>query len=264
MKKLTLIFAALGLLLCACEKENNSANSDDLVGVWENTNENMAQTITLEKNGNYVQVDGEYELKGKWELKGSVLTILTEDPEGGKEMQRSEVKVKLIGGKAALVTEYEGEEEHLGKFVDHALYYKKGAQVKSGALKDGRYDAPHSGIKGTGNYDRTFTFIVKGNNLDLYVHAWGTHLKGTYTIENGVFKFNITEGWYGYDSVEGGWFAGDADIDFENFAFGNKNYKWVEGIRYAEDFASFPLCVSDDGKDLYMSAVGTTRWAFLR
>ena len=259
MKKLMLVFAAFGLLLCACEKEKKSANSDDLVGVWENTNENFDETITLEKNGNYIQVDGEYELKGKWEQKESVLIILTEDPEGGKEMQRSEVKFKLIGGKAALVTEVDCGDE-----VYHSLYYKKGAQVKSGALKDGRYDAPHSGIKGTGNYDRTFTFLVKGNNVDMYIHAWGTHLKGTYTIENGVFKFNITEGWYGYDSVEGGWFAGDAVIDFENFTFGNKNYKWEEGIRYQEDFSSFPLCVSDDGKDLYMSAVGTTRWAFLR
>jgi len=263
MKKLTLVFAALGLLLCACEKEKNSAESEDLVGVWVNTNENEDQTITLEKDGTYVEMNGSDQLKGTWSLKGSVLTILTENPEGGKELQRSEVKVKLIGGKSALVAENEYEDEYV-KEVYHSLYYKKGAQVQSGALKDGRYDAPHSGVKGTGNYDRTFSFVVKGNEVDMYIHAWGTHLKGTYTIENGVFKFNITKGWYGYDSVNGGWFAGDAEIDFENFAFGNKNYKWEEGIRYQEDFSSFPLCVSDDGKDLYMSAVGTTRWAFLR
>lgn len=257
MKKLMLVFAAFGLLLCACEKEKNSANSDDLVGVWENTNEND-QTITLEKNGNYIQVDGEYELKGKWELKGSVLTILTPAQEEG-EMERLDLKVKLIGGKAALVTESANEDE-----AYHSLYYKKGAQVKSGALKDGRYDAPHNGIKGTGNYDRTITFIVKGNQLDLYIHAWGTHLQGTYTIENGYLKFNATKGWYGQDMVEGGWFAGDADIDFENFTFGNKNYQWLEGMQYQDAFSSFPLCVTDDGKDAYMSAVGLTRWLFLR
>ena len=263
MKKLTLVFAALGLLLCACEKEKNSANSDDLVGVWENTNENWGQTITLEKDGTYVETIGSDQTKGTWSLKGSVLTILTPAQEEG-EMERLDLNVKLLGGKAALVAEGESEDDFMGKTVYHYLYYKKGAQVKSGALKDGRYDAPHSGLKGTGNYDRTFSFVVKGNEVDMYIHAWGTHLKGTYTIENGVFKFNITKGWYGYDSVNGGWFAGDADIDFENFAFGNKNYKWEEGIRYQEDFSSFPLCVSDDGKDLYMSAVGTTRWAFLR
>lgn len=258
MKKMTLIFAAIGLLLCACEKEQNSAKADDLVGEWENTLADFGQTMKFEKDGTYIQVDGEYELKGKWELKGSVLTILTPAQEEG-EMERLDLKVKLIGGKAALVTESANEDE-----AYHSLYYKKGAQVKSGALKDGRYDAPHNGKKGTGNYDRTITFIVKGNQLDLYIHAWGTHLQGTYTIENGYLKFNATKGWYGQDTVEGGWFAGYADIDFENFTFGNKNYQWLEGMQYQDAFSSFPLCVTDDGKDAYMSAVGLTRWLFLR
>ena len=51
MKKMTLIFAAIGLLLCACEKENNSANADELVGEWENTLADFGQTMKFEKNG---------------------------------------------------------------------------------------------------------------------------------------------------------------------------------------------------------------------
>lgn len=259
---MTLIFAAIGLLLCACEKENNSANADELVGEWENTLADFGQTMKFEKNGNYIQVDGEYELKGKWELKGSVLTILTPAQEEG-EMERLDLKVKLIGGKAALVTESDYEDEFSGKQVIHSLYYKKGAQVKSGALKDGRYDAPHNGIKGSGNYDRTFSFIIKGHQMDLYVHAWGCHLRGTYKIENGMMKFNPTWGEYGQSS-DGGWFAGEADIDFENFSFNNPKYKWLSGMTYQDVFSSFPMCVSDDGKDVYLSTVGMTRWAFLR
>ena len=259
MKKLTLIFAALGLLLCACEKEQNSAKADDLVGEWENTLADSGQTMKFEKDGTYIQMDGSDQMKGTWTLKGSVLTVNVEG------MDPMESKVKLLGGKAALVTEVETEGEMDGKKIIHTLYYKKGAQIKSGALKDGRYDAPHKGyVIHEDNYDRTYSFIVKGNNLDLYVNAWGSHLKGTYTIENGVLKFNITDEWYGEDRENGGWFAGDADLDFENFGFLNEDYRWVKGFKYAGDFSSFPLCVSDDGKDLYMSAVGLTRWAFHR
>ena len=57
--------------------------------------------------------------------------------------------------------------------IPNTLFYKKGAQVKSGALKDGRYDAPHNGIKG--NDDRTVTFIVKGNNKGSDPHDYGQY-----------------------------------------------------------------------------------------
>ena len=264
MKKLTLIFAAFGLLLCACEKEKNSANADALVGEWTNTIAAFNQTMTFGKDGKYSQTDDDVLTKGKWELKGSDLIILTESPDPeSDEMERTEVKVKFLGGKAALVTESEYEDDFLGKQKISSLYYKKGAQVQSGTLKDGRYDAPHTGVKGSGNYDRTASFIVKGNQVDLYVHAWGCHLRGTYKIENGVFIFNPTWGEYGQSS-DGGWSAGEADIDFENFSFKNSKYHGVEGMTYQDVFSSFPMCVSDDGKELYFSTAGFTKWAFLR
>lgn len=251
MKRLLYLVAAVAVVLTGCEKEDLASN-EDLAGVWENTNEQFGVVLTINKDGSYVEQIGETKVEGSWKLEKSVLTL---ESGGEKEVYST----RLIGGKAALVLSV-GDES----VVDYQLYYKKGATVKSGALKDGRYDAPHSGIKGTGNYDRTVTFIVKGNQLDMYVHAWGTHLQGTYSIENGYIKFVAAKGWYGQDKVEGGWFAGDAVIDFENFTFGNKNYEWVEGIEYADVFSSFALCVTDDGKDAYLSAAGLTRWLFLR
>ena len=264
MKKLTLIFAAVGLLLCACEKEKNSASADALVGEWTNTITNYSETIKFEKDGSLAQTIDGLVAKGKWELKGSDLIILTEssDPESD-EMQRLEVKVKLLGGNAAMVFEQEYEDDFSGKEIIRSLYYKNGAKVQSGTLKDGRYDAPHNGIKGSGNYDRTASLVVKGNQVDLYVHAWGCHLRGTYKIENGMFKFNPTWGEHGLSS-DNDWFAGEADIDFENFGFNNPDYHWVEGMTYQDVFSSFPMCVSDDGKELYFSTAGLTRWAFLR
>ena len=252
MKRLLYLVAAVAVLFTACKKDP-VASYDDLVGVWQDTNENNGWVLTLDKDGSYSKAMDDFKEEGTWIYDKGTLSLLAND-----NTRMDYDKVLLLGGKAALVL-HGGDEESAWD----ELYYKKGATVQSGALKDGRYDAPHNGIKGTGNYDRTVTFIVKGNQLDLYVHAWGTHLQGTYKIENGYLKFNATKGWYG-QSGEGGWFAGEAEIDFENFTFGNPNYHWVEGMQYQDVFSSFPLCVADDGKDVYFSAVGLTRWAFLR
>ena len=250
MKRLLYLLAAVAMVFTACKKEE--VNGDDLIGVWEDTNENTHWILTFYRTGDYTKTMDDFTEEGTWRNDKGNLTLLAKDE------TCMDYTVRLIGGKAALVL-HGGDEE----YAWDELYYKKGATVQSGALKDGRYDAPHSGIKGTGNYDRTVTFIVKGNQMDMYIHAWGTHLQGTYKIENGYLKFNATKGWHG-ESASGDWWAGEADIDFENFTFGNPGYHWVEGMQYQDDFSSFPLCVTDDGKDVYFSAVGLTRWAFLR
>lgn len=41
--------------------------------------------------------------------------------------------------------------------------------------------------------DIAFVAIFGEEDLDLYVIAWGQHMKGTYTWENDVVTFNITE-----------------------------------------------------------------------
>ena len=264
MKKLILVFAALGLLLCSCSKHwhqvgYDAVSKEDLIGDWVNTNPQEAFTFTFKDDGTYKQDYGyDVELTGKWGIVGNnVLSTVLGGIDGKNHM---EYAIHLLGGKNALVMSFGDPNE-----MTHWLLYRKGATtIKSGKLKDGRYDAFHNGIRNVGNNDKTFTFLVKGNEMELYVFAWGTHLKGTYTIENGVLKYNVTQGWHGVDTVNGGWSAGDAHINFEDYTFENKNYQWVTGIQYAEDFTDIPFCVSDDGKELYVSAAGLTRWAFLR
>ncbi|MBO4435073.1 MAG: hypothetical protein J5769_06465, partial [Bacteroidales bacterium] len=179
MKRLLYLLAAVAMVFTACKKEE--VNGDDLIGVWEDTNENTHCILTFYRTGDYTKTMDDFTEEGTWRNDKGNLTLLAKDE------TRMDYTVRLLGGKAALVL-HGGDEESAWD----ELYYKKGATVQSGALKDGRYDAPHNGVKGTGNYDRTVTFIVKGNQLDLYVHAWGTHLQGTYKIENGYLKFNAT------------------------------------------------------------------------
>ena len=263
MKKLTLICAALGLLLCACDKPGHSVGwgrvfAEDLVGEWVNTNPNEAFTLTFYDDGKFKQDYGyDVEFTGTWGMRGAdvIGTFLGNDASTSRDSQ-----VRLLGGKNALVIRFGDPNE-----MTDQLFYRKGATtIKSGKLKDGRYDAFHNGIRNVGNNEKTFTFLIKGKEMELYVFAWGIHLKGTYSIENGYLKYNVTQGWYAVDTVKGGWDYGEAYINFEDYTFENKDYAWAEGIKYAEDFTDIPFCVSDDGLDVYVSAAGLTRWAFLR
>ena len=73
--------------------------------------------------------------------------------------------------------------------------------------------------------DYRFSFIFKGNNLDVYIIAWGEHFSGTYTYSDNVITYTIKEAkkaWSGVTFDEQGnmtsysWMAGD--MDQETFA----------------------------------------------
>jgi len=55
---------------------------------------------------------------------------------------------------------------------------------------DGRWDASRSEEMPD---DMIYTFVFKGNTLDLYVHSYGWHCTGTYTYANDVIKYNVTD-----------------------------------------------------------------------
>jgi hypothetical protein len=67
-------------------------------------------------------------------------------------------------------------------------YRKAGAKVDSGTLGDGRWDAPHTGVKPaeyTAETDYRLCMVVSGKNIDLYVPMWGYHIQGTFTLNDG-------------------------------------------------------------------------------
>ncbi|MBR5703864.1 MAG: hypothetical protein IKX45_06415 [Bacteroidales bacterium] len=59
---------------------------------------------------------------------------------------------------------------------------------KDDANLDGRWNAPRH----PGGNDYVYSFVFKGNTLDIYVIAYGWHCTGTYTYSNNVVKYNIT------------------------------------------------------------------------
>ena len=62
--------------------------------------------------------------------------------------------------------------------------------TKEGGSLDGRWDAARSEEMPD---DMIYSFVFKGNTLDLYVHSYGWHCTGTYTYANDVIKYSITD-----------------------------------------------------------------------
>ena len=81
---------------------------------------------------------------------------------------------------------------------------------------DGRWDGTR---KGGGHEFQDMTLIFNGNEVDVYIIAWGDHLKGTFTYQNDSLSFSF-ENKNAYDAliIDGdykGWFVGDGAFDPE-------------------------------------------------
>lgn len=91
---------------------------------------------------------------------------------------------------------------------------------------EGRWNAS----KGPGDY--AFSLIFNGNNLDLYIIAWGEHFEGTYTYTDNEVDYTITKAskaWTGVTYGDNGemesweWWAGN--MDQESFEL-SEGYDW--------------------------------------
>lgn len=210
-KSFLLAFAAgVALLMAGCTKPgNDNGNGNGNGGGNGNNNGNEAAKITaadfvgswgqgtetdilvLKEGGTYTEKGWDETVSGKWSFNESAGTI-TMTPNGGEALTR---KVLLIGGKAWLVFIEEMDNEGFKSRVTDS-YRKAGATVKSAPLGDGRWDAPHNGVK-PAKYDEEADYriclVVAGNKIDLYVPMWGYHIQGTFTLDNGRIKITTDD-----------------------------------------------------------------------
>ena len=176
--------ACAALLAAGCDKAgdptSNKDASADYVGTWNAGEDN----IIFSEDGSYTEAKWGENYSGKWSFNEANSTI-TFTPSSGDART---VKVLLIGGKAWLVLVEESD-----GMKSYESFRKAGAKVDSGILGDGRWDAPHSGVKPaqyTEDADYRLCLVVSGNKIDLYVPMWGYHIQGTFTLSDG--KFRIT------------------------------------------------------------------------
>lgn len=189
MKKLLYILVAgAAILAVGCDKTGddtgNTADgkvtSKDFVGSWAQGGETV---YVFKEDGSYTESRWGDNTSGKWSFSetGSTITLTPT----GKEAQT--VKVLMIGGKAWLVIVDESENDQFS-YRSTESFRKVGAKVESGPLGDGRWDAPHSGVKPaeyTADTDYRLCFLISGKTIDVYVPMWGYHIQGSFTFNDG-------------------------------------------------------------------------------
>lgn len=132
----------------------------------------------------------------------------------------------------------------------------------------GRWEAPR--FSDTPE-DIAFVAIFGEQDLDLYVIAWGQHMKGTYTWSDNVVKYNITEAYQAYSDVtfdEDGnmtswsWMAGNLDATTLTLSGGYAWYPMTEEelSRAKEEFGEFEMKVN--GNTATCSLVGIDNLTF--
>ena len=94
---------------------------------------------------------------------------------------------------------------------------------------EGRWNAYVQGTPTTVDEARV-SFIFSGtNNVDIYIIAWGHHLKGTYEIKDGLMHFNL--------SLEKAQYARHQTTEFSEWWVGNmdpetfelsEGYSWLD------------------------------------
>jgi hypothetical protein len=103
---------------------------------------------------------------------------------------------------------------------------------------DGRWDGTR---KGGGHGFQDMTLIFNGNEVDVYIIAWGDHLKGTYTYQNDSLYFSFkNENAYDaliVDEHYKGWNVSDGAFDPETLELTYTEeypYRWY--VMDPEDF----------------------------
>ncbi len=113
MKKLLLMFAAVGMLFTACDKECGHDfieydHSKDLVGTWTCLTENYAEALVINADGSVVSTgveDGEY-----WEcVKGNIKTVNNKMTMTFEDDDNWEGRFEMVAGEAFTIYEENGE-----------------------------------------------------------------------------------------------------------------------------------------------------------
>ena len=274
-------FAVFALSFAACDKEGGNdtpsgqeSSQSDFVGKWV---DNYDDEYEFKADGTVIWTSGENTENHKWSFADGVLKFDLEE-EGKMEA----VVFKFAAGKNVLGIGTEDDYNGL-KSCFYSVLRKKGVTVKTANPSDGRWDAPHSGIKpevlNSEENDYTACIIVKGNTWDLYLPMWGFHVNANYAINDGIVTFSNTKSWQGIYRHEGsyGWQASGPPYDIEDWDYTKPNMNpetfairspWVteegdpmKNMRAVENMAFY---VTDDGKEAFGVFAGLAAWFYKR
>lgn len=219
MKRILFFLAAASLVAFTSCDETNQDNIEDasngagsVYGTWVNDLAHESEDVlVINENGtgSLYREDFTFTYDGKLDS----IHIRNVYGEGHEEI--TSYKVTFLGD----IMTWSYTEEN--GYVSYEIWYKEGGNF-SRKVADGRYDL----FTDASADDTMAVYIFKGNKVDLYIIAWGEHLSGTFTHENGVLTMNFTEGkCLSSESDHLSWFAPGLDPEtLEPYA----GYEWYD------------------------------------
>ena len=186
MKKVLFFLVAASLVaFTACDdkehvEDNSTTTGGSVYGTWVNDlARESADKLVINENGTCTLYSEEFAYT--YDSKNDSLHLLDKYSSSEK---LSSYKVSFYGDVMTL--------SWTEKEIDHVFYdvwYKEGGNFGR-KVTDARYDL----FTDASADDTMGVYIFKGDKVDLYIIAWGTHLSGTFAHENGVLTMNFTAG----------------------------------------------------------------------
>ena len=235
MKRILFFLVATSLVaFTACDdKENvedNSTTGGSVYGTWVNdlAHAGSQDKLVINENG----TGSLYREDFTFTYDGKLDSIHIRNVYDGYE-EITSYKVSFYGD--VMTWSYT---EEMG-YVYYEVWYKEGGNF-SRKVADGRYDL----FTDASGRDTMGVYIFKGNKVDVYIIAWGEHLSGTFTHENGVLTMNLTKGECLSSEPESrSWFAPGLDPEtLEPFG----GYEWYDMTRLDD----WTLEMFEDTKDM--------------
>lgn len=164
-------------------------DSCSIYGTWLNDLTNPEGSLTLNENGTCKMGDDQF----KFTYQDGVLNL-----NGQLEFQ-----ITIEGD--VMIWSYVDKEGGVSP-TGEVWFRANGAFDKK--VSDGRWDGYMGELS-----DHGFVYLFNGDNVDIYIIAWGEHLKGTFTHEGGIINFNLREGYNARigDATNWSWEAGNLD-----------------------------------------------------
>lgn len=222
MKRILFFLAAASLVaFTSCDEKpgednENQPTKGSVYGTWVNSLTDEHSTLVINENGTGSLYGGNFTFTYDGKLDSIHISSVYQDI---KEI--TSYKVSLLGD----VMTWSFTEKSGHTYYD--VWYREGGNF-SRKVADGRYDL----FTDASADDTMAVFIFKGNKADLYIIAWGEHLSGTFTHENGVLTMNITAGeCLSEESDHLSWFAPGLDPEtLEPYA----QYDWYDMMNLDE------------------------------
>ncbi len=222
MKRILFFLAAASLVVfTACDdkenvEDNSTTTGGSVYGTWVNDlARESADKLVINENG----TGSIYREDFTFTYDDKLDSIHIHNVYQGGVEEITSYKVSFLGD--VMTWSYTEEVAEGIFYVNYEVWYKEGGNF-SRKVAEARYDL----FTDASAEDTMAVYIFKGNKVDVYIIAWGEHLTGTFTHENGVLSMNITEGkCLSSESDHRSWFAPGLDPEtLEPFG----GYEWYD------------------------------------